>query len=191
MREQFRGLSCSGIPDENLLGIELSQSCSVSLELCSLQEHMSILEANTEGKEALLVGLDYLINISFVPDDEVFKITLDYWNYFVPEVYSRFQTSVVEMNGGFAGFATPNGTDHNSRKRFFSTVLSRLRLLMISRMAKPEEVMPFLSDTVRVIKQAKGLVDGASTAYVYLQDCQRPRKSLENLLQAAKHLIQE
>ena len=104
-----------------------------------LQEHMSILEANSDGKESLLVGLDYLINISFVPDDEVFKITLDYWNYFVPEVYSRFQTSVVEMNGGFAGFATPNGTDHG-RKRFFSNVLSRLRLLMISRMAKPEEV---------------------------------------------------
>ena len=100
---------------------------------------MPILEANSEGKESLLVGLDYLINISFVPDDEVFKITLDYWNYFVPEVYSRFQTSVVEMNGGFAGFATPNGTDHG-RKRFFANVLSRLRLLMISRMAKPEEV---------------------------------------------------
>ncbi len=101
---------------------------------------MPILEANSEGKESLLVGLDYLINISFVPDDEVFKITLDYWNYFVPEVYYRFQTSVVEMNGGFAGFATPNGTDHG-RKRFFANVLSRLRLLMISRMAKPEEVI--------------------------------------------------
>lgn len=100
---------------------------------------MSILETSQESKEALLTGLDYLINISFVPDDEVFKITLDYWNFFVPEVYSRFQTSLVEMNGGFAGFATSNGTDQN-RKRFFANVLSRLRLLMISRMAKPEEV---------------------------------------------------
>lgn len=100
---------------------------------------MNILEASREGKEALLVGLDYLINISFVPDDEVFKITLDYWNYFVPEVYSRLQTTgLIDMNG-FAGFATSNGTDH-SRKRFFAQVLSRLRSLMISRMAKPEEV---------------------------------------------------
>ena len=99
---------------------------------------MSILEASQEGREALLTGLDYLLNISFVPDDEVFKISLDYWNFFVPDVYSKF-TAPVEMNGGFAGFATANGVDH-SRKRFFASVLSRLRLLMISRMAKPEEV---------------------------------------------------
>lgn len=105
-----------------------------------MQEHLPLLENTQEGKDALLAGLQYLINISFVMDDEIFKITLDYWNYFVPEVYSRFQTSVVEMNGGFAGFSTSNGTDQN-RKRFFADVLSQLRLLMISRMAKPEEVL--------------------------------------------------
>jgi exportin-1 len=107
-----------------------------------MQEHMALLESSREGKDALLIGLDYLLNISFVADDEVFKICLDYWNFFVPEVYSSVQTSIVEMNGGFGGFGgPPNGAD-NSRKRFFSQVLSRLRLLMITRMAKPEEVSP-------------------------------------------------
>jgi len=106
---------------------------------------MGLLESSPEGKDALLIGLDYLLNISFVADDEVFKISLDYWNFFVPEVYSSVQTSIVEMNGSFGGFgghgSQPNGAD-NSRKRFFSQVLSRLRLLMITRMAKPEEVPP-------------------------------------------------
>ena len=37
----------------------------------------------------MLMGLDYLLKISFVEDDEVFKICLDYWNFFVPDVYSR------------------------------------------------------------------------------------------------------
>ena len=102
---------------------------------------MGLLESSREGKEALLIGLDYLLNISFVADDEVFKISLDYWNFFVPEVYSSVQTALVEMNGGFGGFGgQPNGGADTSRKRFFAQVLSRLRLLMITRMAKPEEV---------------------------------------------------
>ena len=111
-----------------------------------LQEHMGLLESSREGKEALLVGLDYLLNISFVADDEVFKISLDYWNFFVPEVYSSVQTALVEMNGGFGGFGgQPNGGADTSRKRFFAQVLSRLRLLMITRMAKPEEVRRSIS----------------------------------------------
>lgn len=110
------------------------------------QEHMGLLESSREGKEALLIGLDYLLNISFVADDEVFKISLDYWNFFVPEVYSSVQTALVEMNGGFGGFGgQPNGGADNSRKRFFSQVLSRLRLLMITRMAKPEEVRSLMT----------------------------------------------
>ncbi len=54
-----------------------------------LQAHIVSLETTDENRAALLVGLDYLLKISFVEDDEVFKICLDYWNYFVPDVYSR------------------------------------------------------------------------------------------------------
>ena len=36
------------------------------------------------------MGLDYLINISYVDNVEVFKTCLDYWNYFVPDVYARW-----------------------------------------------------------------------------------------------------
>ena len=57
--------------------------------LCLQQAHIASLETTDENRAALLVGLDYLLKISFVEDDEVFKICLDYWNYFVPDVYSR------------------------------------------------------------------------------------------------------
>ena len=56
---------------------------------CVQQAHLASLETTDENRAALLVGLDYLLKISFVEDDEVFKICLDYWNYFVPDVYSR------------------------------------------------------------------------------------------------------
>lgn len=61
----------------------LKRSC------CWLQAHVVSLETTDENRAALLVGVDYLLKISFVEDDEVFKICLDYWNYFVPDVYSR------------------------------------------------------------------------------------------------------
>lgn len=35
------------------------------------------------------MGLDYLVNISYVDNVEVFKTCLDYWNYFVPDIYAR------------------------------------------------------------------------------------------------------
>lgn len=103
-----------------------------------MQAHIGLLEDSPKGREALLVGLDFLLNISFVPDDEVFKIALDYWNFFVPDVYSSAQTAPPV--GAFAGFGSTPASQGAGRKQLYQAVLSRLRLLMISRMAKPEEV---------------------------------------------------
>jgi CRM1 / Exportin repeat 2 len=66
---------------------------------------------------------------------QVFKITLEYWNFFVPDVYSSVSTLDVNAPFAFGGPVAPS-----NRKALYAAVLSRLRLLMISRMAKPEEV---------------------------------------------------
>ena len=66
---------------------------------------------------------------------QVFKITLEYWNFFVPDVFSSVTTLDTTAAFAFGGGQLPN-----NRKGLYSEVLSRLRLLMISRMAKPEEV---------------------------------------------------
>lgn len=39
-----------------------------------MQSHIRILEATPENINALLMGLEYLINISYVDDNEVFKV---------------------------------------------------------------------------------------------------------------------
>lgn len=102
------------------------------------QAHIPTLETTDENRAALLMGLDYLLNISFVDDDEVFKICLDFWNYFVPDVYASVTTGMADANAAFAfGGAAPAVA---GRRHLYGAVLSRLRLLMISRMAKPEEV---------------------------------------------------
>lgn len=39
-----------------------------------MQSHIRILEATPENINSLLMGLEYLINISYVDDNEVFKV---------------------------------------------------------------------------------------------------------------------
>ena len=39
-----------------------------------MQNHMRILEITPENRAALLLGLEYLIGISYVDDTEVFKV---------------------------------------------------------------------------------------------------------------------
>lgn len=39
-----------------------------------VQSHIRILESTPENINALLMGLEYLINISYVDDNEVFKV---------------------------------------------------------------------------------------------------------------------
>lgn len=65
----------------------------------------------------------------------MFKITLEYWNLLVPDIYSS--SSTLDTT---AAFAFGGAVDAPNRKGMYLEVLSRLRLLMISRMAKPEEV---------------------------------------------------
>ncbi|QCE12211.1 exportin-1 [Vigna unguiculata] len=51
------------------------------------QVHIRILESTQENIFALPLGLEYLINISYVDDTEVFKVCLDYWNVLVAELF--------------------------------------------------------------------------------------------------------
>ena len=73
---------------------------------------------------------------------QVFKICLDYWNFFVPDVYASVTTGLADGSASFAfaGAVPPPGPAAAGRKALYREVLSRLRLLMITRMAKPEEV---------------------------------------------------
>lgn len=72
----------------------------------------------------------------------MFKICLDYWNFFVPDVYASVTTGLADGSASFAfaGAVPPPGPAAAGRKALYREVLSRLRLLMITRMAKPEEV---------------------------------------------------
>lgn len=92
----------------------------------------------------LLVAHQYLLKISEVDEREIFKICLEYWTKLVAELYEEIQQlPVMELpllNLGAGGMMQPSGGNVALRKNFYADVLARLRVVMIERMVKPEEV---------------------------------------------------
>jgi hypothetical protein len=60
-----------------------------------MQVHIRILETTQENISALLLGLEYLINISYVDDTEVFKVWR--WHMFHELKYSFLKFMLIEL----------------------------------------------------------------------------------------------
>jgi len=135
----------------------------LALFFCAyLKEHGSLVEKR-EMNDALLKALHYLLLISEVEEVEIFKICLEYWNSLASDLYRESPyasgTSPLFMSrptGGPPGLGPggvgPGGTVGN-RKQFYQPVLTKVRYIMISRMAKPEEVLVVENDQGEVVRE--------------------------------------
>lgn len=83
----------------------------------------------------LLEAHSILVRIAQVQDVEVFKITLEYWNLLATELHheSAFMAAPLLLGGMAMAMQSP-------RRTLYAPVLSKVRSVMVSRMAKPEEV---------------------------------------------------
>eukprot|EP00271_Cylindrocystis_brebissonii_P003986 TRINITY_DN15300_c0_g1_i1.p1 TRINITY_DN15300_c0_g1~~TRINITY_DN15300_c0_g1_i1.p1 ORF type:complete len:1098 (+),score=241.20 TRINITY_DN15300_c0_g1_i1:845-4138(+) len=176
-------------PNQNIplaysTGIDDEQSFIQNLALfftAFFKSHIGILESGAENQQLLLMGLDYLINISYVDDIEVFKVCLDYWNSLVCDLFqSECHTDAVAsaplglvgkltandgvagmLDGGgapglmlpLAGGGLPGTGAQSQRRALYSLPMSKLRLLMISRMAKPEEVLIVEDENGNIVRE--------------------------------------
>jgi exportin-1 len=116
-----------------------------------LSAHLNLVE-NADGRDVLLNAHLYLVKISQVEEREVFKVCLEYWSKLVAELYDELQSlpmgdmnPLMGINGPGAGFGVVNAGNGPPplRKDFYADILSNLRLVMIERMVKPEEVKTF------------------------------------------------
>jgi exportin-1 len=85
----------------------------------------------------------------------VFKICLEYWNFFVPDVYSSVCTAEPSSTAA-APFAFGGGGAGGAplaRRALYQKTLSQLRALMIARMAKPEEVIVVEDENGNVVRE--------------------------------------
>ncbi|KAG5559021.1 hypothetical protein RHGRI_008818 [Rhododendron griersonianum] len=125
------------------------------------QSHIRVLESSSENISALLLGLEYLINISYVDDTEVFKVCLDYWNSLVLELFEAHHNldnplAIANMMGlqmPFPGMADGLGSQLLQRRQLYAVPMSKLRLLMICRMAKPEEVLIVEDENGNIVRE--------------------------------------
>ncbi|KAI6238235.1 Exportin-1 [Aphelenchoides fujianensis] len=145
-----------GRNEEQQLISNLAQFFSAYLKkhanLCEVFEPNPEL-ARLETRKAHEMALKYMLKISEVEDMEVFKICMDYWNWLTSELFrespfSEVQSSLVESLRRMR--ETPNELP---RRRLYSPYLSKLRMLMISRMAKPEEVIVVVNDNNEAVRE--------------------------------------
>ncbi|KAF9114479.1 Karyopherin transporter [Mortierella sp. AM989] len=120
-----------------------------------LNVHLKLVE-NPQNREVLLVAHQYLLKISQVEDREVFKICLEYWSKLVAELYEEIQQlPVMELpllNLG-AGMMQSSAGSVNLRKNFYTEILARLRVVMIERMVKPEEVLIVENEEGEIVRE--------------------------------------
>ncbi|XP_004925540.2 exportin-1 [Bombyx mandarina] len=116
---------------------------NLALFLCTyLKEHGPLIE-KSGLTNTLMNGLRYLVLISEVEDVEIFKICLEYWNALAADLYKIAPCSSNLYHLGKSG----------GRKALYADVLSSVRYIMISRMAKPEEVLVVENENGEVVRE--------------------------------------
>ncbi|RZC31410.1 Protein EXPORTIN 1A isoform A [Glycine soja] len=120
--------------------------------------HVRILESTQENISALLLGLEYLINISYVDDTEVFKVCLDYWNVLVSELFEPHRSLENPAAANMIGLQVPGmidgiGSQLLQHRQLYAGPMSKLRMLMICRMAKPEEVLIVEDENGNIVRE--------------------------------------
>ena len=107
-----------------------------------LSTHLRAVETE-QNRDVLLNAHLYMVKISQVDEREIFKICLEYWLKLVSELYEELQTLPVGDSGLLMSLSLGGSTMLNAlalRKNTYSDVLSNLRLVVIEKMVKPEEV---------------------------------------------------
>ncbi|KAF8738531.1 hypothetical protein AX14_011182 [Amanita brunnescens Koide BX004] len=147
-----------------------------------LSNHLRAVE-NEHNRDVLLNAHLYMVKISQVDEREIFKICLEYWLKLVAELYDEIQNLPIGESGLLMGLSLgPNGAQSvlggmSLRKNIYSDVLSNLRLVVIERMVKPEEVLIVENDEGEIVREFMKEID---TIVLY--------KSMRQLLVYLTHL---
>lgn len=121
---------------------------NLAMFLCTyLKEHGQLVEKK-QLNEVLMKALHYLVLISEVEEVEIFKICLEYWNGLSADLYREHPfvpTAPLFINK--TNMIVPG------RRSFYTPVLTKVRYIMISRMAKPEEVLVVENENGEVVRE--------------------------------------
>ncbi|CAA7265387.1 unnamed protein product [Cyclocybe aegerita] len=148
-----------------------------------LSNHLRAVESE-QNRDVLLNAHLYMVKVSQVDEREIFKICLEYWLKLVAELYDELQSLPIGDSGLLMGLSLggTNGAQNmlngmSLRKNIYSDVLSNLRLVVIERMVKPEEVLIVENDEGEIVRE---FMKESDTIVLY--------KSMRELLVYLTHL---
>lgn len=110
-------------------------------------------------EEVLLASVHYLLLISEVDDEEIFKTCLEFWHHFAKEQYTTDTNYKTMASGQLLGgaynkiFGESSSPNRSGPLADYAEVHSRLRNVLIDRMAKPEEVIIVEDDNGEIIRE--------------------------------------
>ncbi len=125
------------------------------------RNHRSVMLDTQEAQQSMLVGLGYLVRISRAPDEELFKICLDYFHILSQELY-QIETrargggiGVGDQGGAAMGLMGDGGIlpSGSSAISIYKDHLSQIRQCVITRMAKPEEVLVVEDENGEIVRE--------------------------------------
>ncbi|PPQ72087.1 hypothetical protein CVT24_008374 [Panaeolus cyanescens] len=146
-----------------------------------LSNHLRAVESE-QNRDVLLNAHLYMVKISQVDEREIFKICLEYWLKLVSELYEEIQSLPIGDSGLLMGLSLGGSSSNmlngmSLRKNIYSDVLSNLRLVVIERMVKPEEVLIVENDEGEIVRE---FMKESDTIVLY--------KSMRELLVFLTHL---
>jgi len=115
-----------------------------------LKQHLTLLE--NEASPIAAVALKYLLRISEVPDQEIFKITVECWHILSQDLFTKSKTS-TNNNGGILSFNRTNNAMH-ALNPIYINILHVLRIILIGNMSKPEEVLVVTDEDNNVVRES-------------------------------------
>mmetsp|Transcript_49557 Transcript_49557/g.124609 ORF Transcript_49557/g.124609 Transcript_49557/m.124609 type:complete len:1073 (-) Transcript_49557:41-3259(-) len=122
---------------------------SLALFLTTLfKNHLDAIEkSDTTGQ--VLQAHYYLANITMVDSPEIFKICLEYWQALAHDLYHQAPSGPLVLHSAMQS-STGSSSD---RRAHYAPVLSRVRIALISNMAKPEEVIIVEDENGEIVKE--------------------------------------
>eukprot|EP00871_Galdieria_phlegrea_P002791 jgi/Galph1/3512/GphlegSOOS_G2142.1 len=151
------------IPPDTDIAAVVDKSNEISLEFVTnlalflsefFKSHAVLLEDDGDCGQALRLGMQYLLKISMVLDTEVFKICLEWWRKLAADLYNEQLPKEQTITGRGLLIGNPMQMSlQNPRLKFYAPILSSVRRVMISRMAKPEEVLIVEDENGEIVRE--------------------------------------
>ncbi|QPG73167.1 Karyopherin transporter [Brettanomyces nanus] len=128
-----------------------------------LGNHLQPLETPAVLRELLLGAHTYLIGLSRIEERELFKTCLDYWSQLVAGLYDEIrdlprqlaQSPLQQLQyNPRVGAPDPSIFEGRElRRNLYQDILSKLRLVVIENMARPEEVLIVENDEGEIVRE--------------------------------------